>query len=61
VCAAGGVLCVHSTDEGRCNENITCRFAASASQVISTIIRTATNEIIEPREDRIFHVVYESG
>lgn len=33
------------------------RFDANASQVIRIIISTATNEIIDPNDDTIFHVV----
>jgi hypothetical protein len=32
-----------------------------ASQVMRIIISTATNEIIEPREDTMFQAVKESG
>lgn len=54
-------MCSHSTEDGRWWENIISRFDARASHVMRIIMSTATNEIIDPRDETMFQVVYESG
>lgn len=39
----------------------TSRFAANASQMINIIMITATREISEPIDDKVFQMVYASG
>ena len=40
-----------------CVIDITSRFEAKASQIIKIIMRTAVNEMNDPIEDTVFHVV----
>lgn len=51
----------HSSIDGRWDEKIRGRCAASLSHRIKIKYRRATNESIDPYVEIIFHLVYESG
>jgi len=54
-------MSLHSIEAGICGLATTLRWAAKASHKITTNISTATNEIMDPTDDRIFHIIMASG
>jgi hypothetical protein len=61
LCSAGGKFCSHSTEFLVCVGNRIIRLAVILSHMINRNIITLTNEIVDPIDEMIFHVVYASG
>lgn len=57
----GGHPCSHSKLVLVSSNVSTSRLAAKASQIINIIMITATREIREPIDDKVFQIVYASG
>lgn len=54
-------MSLHSMAVGMCGLAITLRCAARASHKITMNIRRETKAVIDPTEDRTFHIVIASG
>ena len=61
LCSAGGKFCNHSTEFLVCIGNRIGRFDVILSHMMNRNIITLTNEIVDPIDEMIFHVVYASG
>ena len=61
LCSAGGKFCNHSTEFIVCVGNRINRFDVIVSHIMNRYIITLTNEIVDPIDEIIFHVVYASG
>jgi hypothetical protein len=61
LCSAGGKFCSHPTEFLVCVGNKTDRFGVILSHTMNKNIITLTNEIVDPIDEIIFQVVYESG
>jgi hypothetical protein len=61
LCSAGGKFCNHSIEFLVWVGNRICRFVSILSQMMKMNINTLTNEIVDPIDDTMFHVVYASG
>jgi len=57
LCSAGGKLCNHSTEFLVCAGNRISRFDVILSHIINRNIITLTNEIVDPIDEIMFHVV----
>jgi hypothetical protein len=57
LCSVGGRFCNHSIEFLVWVGNRICRLVLTLSQIMKMNIITLTNEIIDPMEDIIFHVV----
>ena len=60
-CSVGGKFCNHSTECLVCARNKVSRFDVILSYVMQRNIITLANEIIDPIDEIIFHVVQASG
>jgi hypothetical protein len=58
---SSGRISLHSMAVGICGLAITLRCAAKASHIITINMRSDTKAIIEPTEDKTFHIVIASG
>lgn len=61
LCSAGGKFCSHSTEFLVCVGNRIGRFDVILSHIMNRNIITLTNEIVDPIDEMMFHVVYASG
>ncbi|WP_219622595.1 hypothetical protein, partial [Enterococcus faecium] len=61
LCSAGGKFCNHSIEFLVWVGKRICRFVLILSQMMKMNINTLTNEMVDPTDDTIFHVVYASG
>ena len=61
LCSAGGKFCSHSTEFLVCEGNKISRFDVILSHIINRNIITLTNEIVDPIDEIMFHVVQASG
>lgn len=57
LCSAGGKFCIHSIEFLVCVGNKICRFDVMLSQIMNRNIITLTNEIVDPIDEMMFHVV----
>jgi len=57
LCSAGGKFCNHSIEFLVCVGNRICRFDEILSQMMNRNIITLTNEIVDPIDEMMFHVV----
>jgi len=57
LCSAGGKFCSHSTEFLVCVRNRISRFDVILSRIMNRNIITLTNEIVDPIDDMMFHVV----
>lgn len=57
LCSAGGKFCSHSTEFLVCVGNKTNRFDEILSHMMNRNIITLTNEIVDPIDEIMFHVV----
>lgn len=57
LCSAGGKFCIHSIEFLVCVGNKICRFDVMLSQMMNRNIITLTNEIVDPIDEMMFHVV----
>lgn len=57
LCSAGGKFWYHSIEEFNCNGNIIVCLETILSQIIIIKNKIPIREIIEPNEDKMFHVV----
>lgn len=57
LCSAGGRFCSHSTEFLVCVGNRIWRFDTILSHIMNMNIITLTNEIVDPIDEMMFHVV----
>jgi hypothetical protein len=57
LCSVGGKFCNHSIEFLVCIGNKISRFDVILSHVMNKIIITVTNEIVDPIDEMIFHVL----
>jgi hypothetical protein len=57
LCPVGGIFCNHSIEFLVWVRNRICRSVLILSQIMKMNIITLTNEIVDPMDDTIFHVV----
>jgi len=57
LCSAGGKFCSHSTEFLVCVGNRISRFDVMLSHMMNRNIITLTNEIVDPIDEMMFHVV----
>jgi hypothetical protein len=57
LCSAGGKFCIHSIEFLVCVGWRIWRFVLILSQIMKINISTLTNEMADPIDDTIFHVV----